>query len=144
MKNKLFLLAIVAAAAASSVTSFGFVTLGDYRKSMDMYTDKNGNLVVVMRIPGIIRDKIKISIEQTEKGEKLRVSGENKKEQMVSKKDYYRQELKYGHFERVITLPYDVDAEKTTARLHDGILTITMPPAEGMGKKVKKVTVVRI
>jgi len=138
MNNRLFLFAIVASVA----TSVGFA-FGDHRKSMDMY-QKDGNVVVMMRIPGISRDNIKISIEQVKKGQELHVCGENMQKQEVSKKDYHRQELKYGSFKRVVFLPCPVDGEKTMAVLSDGVLTITMPKTQGMKKEGKPTTVISV
>ena len=55
--------------------------------------------------------------------------GETRKETEEQKKSYYRQEIRYGAFQRTVPLPVDVDPAKASADLKDGILKITLPKA---------------
>jgi HSP20 family protein len=57
------------------------------------------------------------------------VRGETRKETEEKKKDYHRQEIRYGAFQRTVSLPAEVDAAKAAAELKDGILRITLPKA---------------
>jgi HSP20 family protein len=43
---------------------------------------------------------------------------------------YHRRELPEGSFNRTVTLPLEVDAERVDARCADGILTLTLPKVE--------------
>jgi HSP20 family protein len=43
---------------------------------------------------------------------------------------YHRKERPEGSFNRTVTLPTDIDAERVDARYTDGILTLTLPKAE--------------
>ena len=43
---------------------------------------------------------------------------------------YHRKELPEGAFNRTVTLPTEVDAERVDAKYADGILTLTLPKAE--------------
>jgi HSP20 family protein len=43
---------------------------------------------------------------------------------------YHRKERAEGSFNRTVTLPTEVDAERVDARYADGILTLTLPKAE--------------
>jgi len=43
---------------------------------------------------------------------------------------YHRKERAEGSFNRTVTLPAEVDAERVEARYADGILTLTLPKAE--------------
>lgn len=45
--------------------------------------------------------------------------------------EYHRHERGNGEFSRVLTLPTDVQVDKVSAVLHNGVLTITLPKAEG-------------
>ena len=46
------------------------------------------------------------------------------------KKNYYRQEIRYGAFQRTVALPTDVDPAKASAELKQGIVRISLPKAE--------------
>lgn len=71
-------------------------------------------------LPGVKRDEISINL----KGDTLVISGE-KKSYFEEKKDQYtRVERSNGSFSRSITLPSDVDKEKITSKLEDGVLKI--------------------
>jgi HSP20 family protein len=52
---------------------------------------------------------------------------------------WHRQERGFGEFTRVITLPVPVDADKVTARLEHGVLTLTT--AKSAAAKPKKIAV---
>ncbi len=68
----------------------------------------------------------------------LTLKGEKKESQVDENKDYLRQEISYGSFYRMITLPDTVDGKKAEASFKNGILTITVPKkAEAMEKPTK-------
>ena len=53
----------------------------------------------------------------------------------------HRRERGSGEFERSLTLPWQIDAEKVEARLVDGVLTVKLPKSESAKpKKVKVLT----
>jgi HSP20 family protein len=43
---------------------------------------------------------------------------------------WHRQERGFGSFQRTVTLPLPVEADRVEARLENGVLTIRMPKAE--------------
>jgi HSP20 family protein len=45
---------------------------------------------------------------------------------------YHRKERDAGSFSRGLSLPSDIDADKVTARMADGILSITIPKSEAV------------
>ena len=106
--------------------------------SVDVYEDKH-NVVATMHVPGINADDIEIDIEAGH----AYVYGEREENKELSEKDYSHKEIRYGKFERVIPLPCCVDEEKTTAELHNGVLTITMPKIAGKEKEGKRIAIVR-
>jgi HSP20 family protein len=63
------------------------------------------------------------------------LKGEMKEEEKKEDKNYYRREWRYGAFERTIPLPVAVQAEKVTADLKDGVLTVTLPKREAAKAK---------
>ena len=69
----------------------------------------------------------------------LTLSGERSYDNEVNEENYFRREKSYGRFQRVFTLPADVDSEKIKAEYKDGVLEIEVPKPEE--KKAKQVTV---
>ncbi len=104
--------------------------------SMDMYEEGN-DLVVKAELPGIARKDLDISIED----DVLTIKAEKKAETERKEGEYYFQEREYGHFERGMTLPHRVDAEKITARLKNGVLVVRMPKTEVPETKKIDITV---
>ena len=77
-------------------------------------------------------------IELNVQGNNLTVSGEQKLSEEKKDADYIYQELAYGRFERSITLPEGVDAEKLSAEYKNGVLEITAPiNANALPRKVE-------
>ena len=88
--------------------------------------ESNGDVTVKMQVPGVPKDRLNISVAE----DHLTVRGEVKKEEEEKKKNFYRQEIRYGAFERTVPLPAEVNADKAKAELKDGILRITLPKAD--------------
>ncbi|GAB4267292.1 MAG: Hsp20/alpha crystallin family protein [Candidatus Rifleibacteriota bacterium] len=82
------------------------------------------NIVVLVDLPGHDKDKIDLRV----KGRDLIISSERKSEVSEEEKGkFYRREISYGNFSRVIALPKKVIAEKATAKFKDGVLKVTLP-----------------
>jgi HSP20 family protein len=79
------------------------------------------SLTVFLFAPGVDPNELNISMQQNV----LSVSG--RRPISVDKSaTYYRQERFGGEFQRVITLPEDVDPDKVDATYRDGIVQITV------------------
>jgi HSP20 family molecular chaperone IbpA len=77
-------------------------------------------------------------IELNVQGNNLTVSGEQKMSEEKKEADYLYREFAYGRFERTITLPEGVDAEKLTAEYKNGVLEIAAPmSANALPRKVE-------
>jgi HSP20 family protein len=87
--------------------------------------ESDGEVTVKLEVPGVPKDQIEVSVTENE----VTVRGETRKETEEKKKDYHRQEIRYGAFQRTVSLPAEVDAAKAAAELKDGILRITLPKA---------------
>jgi len=92
---------------------------------------KNGNLVVRADLPGIDPKDVEVTVL----GNVLTIKGERKEEKEVKKEDYLRRETSYGAFERRMTLPEGVTADKIKATFKNGVVEVTMPAAKGMEAK---------
>jgi len=93
--------------------------------SVDVYHDKD-NVIVTAEVPGLERKDVDLSIT----GSTIALKGEKKQERETKEEDYQRVERSYGSFQRVIDLPCEVDAAKATAKLENGLLTVTLPKSE--------------
>jgi HSP20 family protein len=91
--------------------------------AMDI-AETDNSYKIIANIPGLNKDQI--NIETDEKGKKLQISGELKK-QVSENEHFIRIERAQGKFNRVITLPSNADVEKAQAFLEDGVLTINIP-----------------
>ena len=79
--------------------------------------------------PGIKKEYCRVSINDEGK---LTIAIENKAEHKHEDKHhhYLRREFSYSNYEQNYTLPDDVVKDQISAKVEDGILTITMPKAE--------------
>ena len=86
--------------------------------------------------PGIKKEYCRVGIN--EEGN-LTVAIENKVEHKQEDKHhhYLRREFSYSNYEQAYTLPDDVERDKISAKVEDGILTVTMPK---LAKEEKKWT----
>ena len=92
---------------------------------------RNGNFVVRAELPGIDAKDVEVNVI----GNVLSIRGERKEEKDEKEKEYVRHEMSYGSFERQMTIPEGIDAEKIQARYDKGILELTMPAPKAMSPK---------
>lgn len=94
-----------------------------FRPGADVYYDPREEAVMVrLELPGIDPDRITLEIE----GNTLRVSG-SRHEQRPEDAVYHQMEISYGRFERLVSLPPDLDNAKASADYNDGFLEIKLP-----------------
>src|SRR3974390_939836 len=106
--------------------------LTNWAPVLDVYEDKD-NFVVQTELPGMKREGIDVSLQEN----LLVISGERKPEEKRSDGEIRRQERFYGKFQRTLTLPAPVAADKVKAQYKDGVLTVTVPKAkEAKPKKI--------
>jgi HSP20 family protein len=99
--------------------------LTDWAPALDVYEDKD-NLVVQTELPGLKREDINVTLQDGV----LVISGERRTEEKRNEGEIRRQERFYGKFQRTLTLPTPVAADKVKAQYKDGILIVTVPKAE--------------
>jgi len=85
--------------------------------------ETDNEVIAKLQVPGVEKDQVTISVTD----DTLTVRGETRKEREEKRKNFYRQEIAYGAFERVLGLPAEVDGDRATAELKHGILTVTLP-----------------
>jgi len=100
--------------------------------AVDVFQDHNNNIVIVSTVAGVTSDNLDISINN----DMVTIRGRRRFPHDVSEEQYYYQECYWGGFSRSIILPVDVKAEKANASLKNGVLTITIPKADGVQVQV--------
>jgi HSP20 family protein len=97
--------------------------LGEYFPSIDVFETK-GSLVIKVEAPGMSTNDVSVVFH----GHKLVVSGEKKQpREEKSVNGYLCLERSFGKFSRSIYIEHAVQLSKATAKLDQGVLTITMP-----------------
>jgi HSP20 family protein len=102
--------------------------------AMDVIDTKD-NVIVKASVPGIKPEDIDVSVT----GDVLTVRGETASEEKIEQGSYLRQERRFGKFERALTLPTLVQADKADAKFEHGVLTLTLPKAEQVKPRSIKV-----
>ena len=90
--------------------------------------------------PGIKKEYCRVAIN--DEGN-LTIAIENKQEHKNEDKHhhYLRREFSYSNYEQSYTLPDDVVKDQISAKVEDGILTVTMPKTEPKQKVTKAIEV---
>ncbi len=97
--------------------------------------DEEDHVLIIAEMPGIKKEDIDMSVS----ADIITISGEKKHDEMVDSRNYYRLERSYGSFSRSFRLPFDVDADKATAKFENGILEVRIPKTEEGRRKRKKI-----
>lgn len=95
-----------------------------FSPSLDV-VEGDDDFVVSVDLPGVSEKDIDITVANnvlTIRGEK---KGENEE-----KGTYYRKETWSGSFQRTISLPNTVDADKVDANMKNGVLSVRLPKRE--------------
>ena len=89
-------------------------------------TQDDDNFYLRAEVPGINPGELSISALRN----RVSISGKREIPREHDRVSYHRKERPEGAFNRAVTLPTEVDAERVEARYADGILTLTLPKAE--------------
>ena len=90
-----------------------------------------------MAVPGIKKDYCRVGINEDGN---LTIAIENKMEHKEENKKhhYLRREFSYSNYEQNYTLPDDVERDKISAKVENGILKVVLPKVEKEEKKIAK------
>jgi HSP20 family protein len=110
-----------------------WVSFPTLRPALESYVEGD-KFVVRMELPGIKPEEIDIKVT----GGVLTVKGSREQKDATGKSNFYRREIRYGLFDRSISLPEGVKADDLKATYRDGILELTAAmPKEAAPKEVK-------
>lgn len=94
--------------------------------ALNVWSDETAYFVEA-ELPGISFDALELSVL----GSELTIAGD-RPEVVEEGVTYHRRERGAGAFKRVLQLPSDIDAERVSATLEGGVLTIELPKAEAV------------
>jgi HSP20 family protein len=89
-------------------------------------TQDSDNFYLRAEIPGIEPDQLAISAVRN----RVSIAGKREIKREGERASYHRRERPDGTFDRAVTLPTEVEADRVEARYVDGVLTLTLPKAE--------------
>jgi len=96
-------------------------------------TDKE--VRVSAELPGLDEKDVEILVDD----DVLTIRGEKKSEAEDKERGF--SERYYGHFERRIALPFEVDHDKADATFRNGVLTLTLPKSPRAEEKAKRIAI---
>lgn len=97
--------------------------------------DAENNLVLRAEIPGIEAKDLEIQVAR----DSVSLAGEHRIEKHTEEEGFFRTEFRYGKFQRTIPLPVPIENDQVQAEFKNGILTLTLPKAEEVRRKVVKI-----
>ena len=107
---------------------------GDVLSPLTDVMEEEDRVVVTTDMPGIEKEGIELSL----KDNALVISAGHGKEENSEKEGYIRKERTYTRYHREILLPEGVREEGASAKLHNGVLTVTLPKLKKeSGKKIR-------
>lgn len=101
---------------------------------MDVF-DGEEHVVIRAEVPGIAKNDLDISVNDTS----VTIKGKAAREEKEEKGEYYRCEIGSGEFSRTVMLPCAIDGSKASAQLKDGMLELTLPKVEKSKRHTIKV-----
>ena len=110
---------------------------GTWSPAVDIFETESHDLVVKAEVPGLTREDIEVSVENST----LVLKGTKKFEAEVKEENYRRIERAYGQFHRSFTLPSTVDSTRVSADYRNGVLTVKLPFREEAKPRTIKVEV---
>jgi HSP20 family protein len=113
----------------------GGVSLAPY--GVDVREDAD-HIFVEAELPGFTKEEVDVNLEN----QTLTITAEHKtetEEKGAKKGEWLLRERRYNRFQRSFNLPPTVDAQTVQAKLHDGVLSITLNKREET--KPRRITV---
>ena len=107
-----------------------------WEPAYDIYEDDK-NYYLAFDLPGISKDSIDISISN----DTLIVSGSRKSESDHNDNYSRFNNIQYGNFHKSFNLPENVNQDKISAKMKDGVLNMTIKKSKNISNDIKKITI---
>ncbi len=98
--------------------------------SMNFWSNENEAYLEV-ELPGVEPSDFELSVAN----DVVTLAGERKDPMTSEHGTAHRQERAFGTFSRTIQLPFDIEADKVSARFENGVLRVTLPRRESTKSK---------
>lgn len=107
------------------VGDVGRLTSGTESMAVDL-VEQDDEFLAMVDLPGFDREDVDIRVTD----HTLRIEAEREEAVDEESDQYLRQERRHESARRSVTLPDEVDTENVTARMKNGVLTVTLPKLE--------------
>ena len=101
-----------------------------WRPNVDVFEHEE-NIIAIVELAGVLREDVSVVFHDG----KLWISGVRRDDIPYTGRKYHQMEINYNEFERVIYLPKNIDVEKISAKLDNGIMIIKIPVLRPEGPK---------
>ncbi len=98
---------------------------------VNIWQNHDGALLYA-EVPGLEKEDISV------RGSTVTIKGSRRAESPEKDERFHLRERKTGDFTRTIELPYQIEVDKVSARIQNGVLEITLPRAEA--EKPRKIS----
>jgi HSP20 family protein len=113
----------------------GFSSLLEERMPKVDIIDRDNEVFIKAELPGIDKKDVEVSVTD----HTITIKGSSRKEEKEEKGDYYRCEITQGAFSRSLSLPAEVNIDKSQAKFKDGVLELTLPKTESTKRRNIKI-----
>ena len=100
-------------------------------------TDTGTDYRLTAELPGLTEDDVELSVAEGV----LTLSGEKREEKDRKEDSTSISERRYGAFSRQVRLPADVDADKISASMKKGVLTVTLAKDADAAARARKIAI---
>lgn len=107
----------------------------DGQLAVDVYQTPT-EIIITSPIAGVAPEDLDIAVN----GDVVTIRGRRRQEHVTEEHDYLFQECYWGGFSRSVILPVDVQADRVTAQLRSGILTVTLPKTQSTAVRIVPVS----
>lgn len=109
---------------------------GKWRPNVDVFECEN-SVVMVAELAGVSKEEVSVTFEEG----KVRVTGVRRDIMPYKSRKYCQMEISYNDFERIVYLPDEIDVEKITAKLNNGLLIIEAPKKKSDEAKSQEIKI---
>ena len=110
--------------------------MAKFNPRVDMAEDDK-SITITAELPGLDEKDIEINLSK----DILTIKGEKKEEKEEKGKERYYMERSFGSFQRMISIPSEVDTSKVDATFKKGVLNITLPKQAKAKEAQKKIQI---
>ncbi len=100
-------------------------------------SENDKGILIKVELPGLKEEDVQIESRNNQ----IIIKGEKKEEKEEKDSNYHIRESSYGKFMRTVSLPFDVDIDKTTAVFKNGMLEISAEKPQGTLSESKTIPI---